>query len=142
MYLRELLRKKDHDATLYVIGVGVALILAAAYTAVQLLGKKYPFFALMNECGFKRLTGLNCPGCGGTRSFIYLIHGHIIKSILYYPFVPYAVTTGLIFYVSQTLRFITRGRVKGIHFKNSFIIIGVILITGNWIIKNIFILLK
>jgi len=27
-------------------------------------------------CRFHQLTGLNCPGCGATRSFYALLHGH------------------------------------------------------------------
>jgi Protein of unknown function (DUF2752) len=27
-------------------------------------------------CVFHQLTGLNCPGCGATRSFYALLHGH------------------------------------------------------------------
>lgn len=28
-------------------------------------------------CRFHQLTGLNCPGCGATRAFYALLHGHL-----------------------------------------------------------------
>lgn len=40
-------------------------------------------------CLFHLLTGLYCPGCGGTRAVWYLLHGQILKSIQYHPLVPY-----------------------------------------------------
>jgi hypothetical protein len=33
---------------------------------------------LPESCGFKRLTGLGCPGCGLTRSVICLVHGNFL----------------------------------------------------------------
>lgn len=32
-------------------------------------------------CFFKHLTELDCPGCGLTRSFISLSHGHFLEAI-------------------------------------------------------------
>ena len=142
MYIRKLLNKKDSDTVLYIIGIIVAVLIAASYAILYFLEKKYTNLSVMHQCVFNKLTGFNCPGCGGTRSFIFLLHGKIIKSIIYYPFVPYAVTIGLVFYISQTLRFLTRGQIKGLHFRNSFIVIGIILIAGNWIVKNLIILLS
>ncbi len=40
-------------------------------------------------CLFRGLTGLYCPGCGGTRAFMYLIQGQILKSLYYHPLIPY-----------------------------------------------------
>jgi len=36
-------------------------------------------------CPFKKLTGIDCPGCGLQRSVVALLQGNIIKSIEFYP---------------------------------------------------------
>ncbi|BCJ34881.1 hypothetical protein Athai_23840 [Actinocatenispora thailandica] len=55
-------------------------------------------------CAFKALTGLDCPGCGGTRAFWYLLHGNLpeaarnhVLAVFAAPFVAYA-------YVAWALR--------------------------------------
>ena len=37
-------------------------------------------------CPFRRLTGLPCPGCGLTRSWVYAAHGWWKESFLAHPF--------------------------------------------------------
>jgi len=32
-------------------------------------------------CLFHKLTGLNCPGCGGTRAAYQLLHGHLLNAL-------------------------------------------------------------
>jgi len=32
-------------------------------------------------CLFHQLTGLNCPGCGGTRAAYQLLHGHFLNAL-------------------------------------------------------------
>ncbi|MGA9451985.1 MAG: DUF2752 domain-containing protein [Verrucomicrobiia bacterium] len=32
-------------------------------------------------CLFHELTGLNCPGCGGTRAAYQLLHGHLLLAL-------------------------------------------------------------
>ena len=34
----------------------------------------------LGPCAFKMLTGLDCPGCGGTRMVWYLLHGDIFQA--------------------------------------------------------------
>ena len=42
-------------------------------------------------CVFQELTGLYCPGCGGTRALKALMKGDVITSILYHPLILYVV---------------------------------------------------
>jgi len=32
-------------------------------------------------CEFHELTGLNCPGCGGTRAAYQLLHQHVLRAL-------------------------------------------------------------
>jgi len=32
-------------------------------------------------CEFHELTGLNCPGCGGTRAAYQLLHGNVLRAL-------------------------------------------------------------
>ena len=38
-------------------------------------------YALFPPCLFHALTGLYCPGCGGTRAVYQLLHGHILPAL-------------------------------------------------------------
>lgn len=36
-------------------------------------------------CAFKALTGVDCPGCGMTRAFLFLGHGRIAEATALHP---------------------------------------------------------
>jgi Protein of unknown function (DUF2752) len=38
-------------------------------------------YALFPPCLFHALTGLYCPGCGGTRAVYQLLHGHVLLAL-------------------------------------------------------------
>ncbi len=67
---------------------------AAPYLAVLLLSILLPLpdangrLLLPPICAFKNLTGIPCPGCGLTRSFVCLGHGHFADSVRYHPLGP------------------------------------------------------
>ncbi len=52
-------------------------------------------------CPFRRLTGLPCPGCGLTRSWVYLMHGDVHASLWSNPFGPVAIAAVLILAVTS-----------------------------------------
>ena len=39
-------------------------------------------------CPFKMITGFPCPGCGITKSLVFLYEGNFVKSIYYHLFGP------------------------------------------------------
>ena len=60
-----------------------------------------PFFLMLQNgdnhletaqsfCPFKMLTGFPCPGCGITKSLVYLYEGDLYKSFSYHLFGPFA----------------------------------------------------
>lgn len=66
------------DALVLAGAVGIVL-LAALMTpsdaALALFG-----FEIPTVCTIRRLTGVACPGCGLTRSFVYLAHGALLPA--------------------------------------------------------------
>ena len=134
-YMIKLIHDNDSDAVVYCIGIVSVFLVAVSFFTISALH-------IMPDigCAFRNITGLYCPGCGGTRSFVCLIHGHIIKSIAYHPFVPYVFTIAIIFYISQTVRFISKGRTRALHLGLPLIIPGAAIILLNWIVRNIFLI--
>lgn len=63
------------------------VVLAATLTpspeAVSIFGFEVP-----GLCVWRGLTGISCPGCGLTRSFSYLAHGHLVDAFRMNPLGP------------------------------------------------------
>lgn len=63
------------------IFAAVTLVLAGVMAGTVLFffnPSKYSFYPV---CQFHQLTGLNCPGCGGTRAAYQLLHGHFQSAL-------------------------------------------------------------
>jgi hypothetical protein len=65
------------------ISTGIFLLLSFAYRFLSAdidrvyIGNK----AIDYGCLFKKMTGVPCPGCGGSRSFVMALHGDFYHSI-------------------------------------------------------------
>lgn len=39
-------------------------------------------------CWFKRLSGIDCAGCGLTRAFVQILHGDLVEAVRLHPLAP------------------------------------------------------
>lgn len=109
--------------------------------------------SLMYPCLFHRLSGLYCPGCGGTRAVEALLQGHLVSCFLYHPFVLYCAVLYIWFMGTHTLERISsflvqkksphkKPFVRGLDFKLEYVYLGILIILVQWMIKNIILLLQ
>lgn len=98
---------------------------------------QFDFLKELPPCAFHTLTGYYCPGCGGSRSVAALLHGKLLRSFYFHPFVLYAAVIGGWFMISQSIQRISKGKLNiGLHYRNIYLWIGLALIFLNVIIKN------
>lgn len=71
---------KRVEYKLYLAGLVFAAVSAAGIAVLVFTPFKIP------DCTFKSVTGLYCPGCGGTRAVAAFIQGHWARSFRYHPF--------------------------------------------------------
>lgn len=56
------------------------------------------------ECAFYSMTGIVCPGCGGTRAVRFLLKGDVVRSFMYHPFVIYCLVSYIVFMVYEFIK--------------------------------------
>ncbi len=134
--LKRLYKNNDKDAQLYVYGIIVAGLVAITYF-VNYYIEETMNVELIKDCFIKKCLGVYCPGCFGTRSFMSLLKGDILQSFIYHPAIPMFIIIAGSFYISQTLRYCTNEKIKGIKYHNCFLILEIVLSFANCIAKNI-----
>ncbi len=131
--LREWLFSHDLDKRMFIYGLvfglpGLALIFI--YPSVsEYIGPE--------KCRFLAVTGFYCPGCGCTRAVRSILHGHFLLSFLYNPAVLYGVVLWLLYEGSHILELLHVPHIRGMKFRYGYIYAGIVILLGNWIIKNI-----
>lgn len=87
------------------------------------------------ECRLMAMTGIPCPGCGGTRSIKSLLRGDIVSSLYYNAFVTYSAIVYGIFFVTHTLEKVFKGRIKGIKFRLIYLWVAIAVLVVQYILK-------
>lgn len=85
---------------------------------------------------FHTLTGLYCPGCGGTRAVRSLLRGDLRMSAQYHPLVLYVIFAVLLEIILRTVSGKQKHPADREKRYRILILTGVVLVTANWIFKN------
>ncbi len=93
-------------------------------------------------CLFRTITGLYCPGCGGTRALIALLHGNLILSFFYHPLVLYVAVLAVIYLVSCVVSFAAKE--PGFRFNpgSAYLVTALVIIIINFLVKNYFLIFR
>lgn len=132
--------KKKHIAStedaFYITGIVLLLILLIYSILSSLTGFRLGDY--MMPCIFHLITGLYCPGCGGTRACWYLLHGDVLRSFIYHPFVVYSAVICGWFLISQTIERASRHRIHiGMRYRDIYLWIAVAIVVLNFVVKNV-----
>lgn len=76
------------------LNVTIVLHLAGALTVAVFVLAVYLTKGLpyqVGDCSVREMTGIYCPGCGGTRAVLALLRGDIVSSFIYYPTLLYTI---------------------------------------------------
>ena len=131
---------KKLDKYFYITGWIVIVLITVLVMIVKING--IGILHKMPPCAFNKVTGLYCPGCGGTRATIALFRGQIIRSFRFHPFVLYGSVVGGWFMISQTIQRISKDRIKiGMHFRPVYLWIALAIVLIKWIVNASFILI-
>ncbi len=125
--------RTDEDEVLYRILL-LFLLFAAVFTGlIEVFELKE---VVMLPCPLNQLTGWYCPGCGGTRAIRALAEGKILESICLHPLVICIAGFLIAFLGSHTLKHISKGKIKGLHYRSVYLIIAGIILVVNCLVKN------
>lgn len=128
-------KKVSIEDTFYIVGLGCFAAAFALCFVVRISGVSPT--AWLRPCILHTLTGLYCPGCGGTRACISFLSGDLYASFRYHPFVPYAAICCIWFMISQTIEKISRHRIRiGMKYRDIYLWISVVLLVVHFVVVN------
>ena len=124
-------RIKSNDDILYYVGLALLVTAGLVIFAINIVDIELP------GCIVHRLTGIYCPGCGGTRAIMYMVKGQFIQSLYHHPAVlPFTVGL-LVFLTTHTIEKIKpNGKIRGLKFRLIYIWIFMGLLVLNVVLKN------
>ncbi|CAM3939502.1 DUF2752 domain-containing protein [Mucilaginibacter galii] len=83
-------------------------------------------------CPFKKITGIDCPGCGFQRSVIALLQGDVELSLRYYPATLLLLATALFVVLNRKFQFENYDLIK-----NWMLLASALVIVSSYFIKVI-----
>ena len=100
------------------------------------------FFGQGFPCLFHLVTGLYCPGCGGTRAALFLLQGQWRESLFYNPIVLYGAAVLAAEAGTWILAKVLKKPRLYLARYSWFVLIGCLILAANCIFKNYMLLAK
>ena len=135
-WFRYLFSANEHRDLLFLRCVFIAVPLIVLWVAFatgwpEAAARIYP------GCPIYRITGLYCPGCGGTHAFRAMAHGEIGASLSFHPLVLPAACFIVLYLAALLLWKLCGGRGFKPHFRRVYIVISIGLILYHVISANV-----
>lgn len=108
---------------------GSAVIAAGAWVVYTFPPSSHTFYP---RCWFHAATGLDCPGCGGTRALHQLLHGDVLGALALNPLLFV-----LLFGALVSLPSLWRGEQPPFVHKPWFGWASVVVLVGFWVGRNL-----
>jgi hypothetical protein len=86
----------------------------------------------MISCSWKETFGIDCPSCGAQRSFLELMHGHLLESLQLFPALLPLMAVAVL-----TIIQLIRPMKKGPYWIVRLFALSAVLMLGSWIFKLI-----
>lgn len=93
-------------------------------------------------CLFHEITGLYCPGCGGTRAAKAMLKGDLVASFFYHPIVTYCALIAVVFAIAYIIYHKTKNPKFRLYLDNRYVYVGTGIIVINFFVKNYFLIVK
>lgn len=127
--------KRDKANIIFLIEcLTIVVIFLLNYVAIKL---QISLSKIIGPCYLYEHYGLYCMGCGGTRAVGALLHGKILTSVRYHPFVGYLVLLYVLSMVRYILNRLTNNKISLLKIKPIYGYVAIIIIILQCVIKNI-----
>lgn len=132
-------KKYRVDEVFYQVGKMVWLPFCAV--GIWFSHSGYERYGEWMACFIRKICGLPCPGCGGTRAFYYLFQGNLLKSFQLNPTVIYGVMAYLHFMALYFYRSHISGTIREKEIQiTTYMYAAIVVLLAQWAVKmvNIF----
>ncbi|MBQ9442938.1 MAG: DUF2752 domain-containing protein [Lachnospiraceae bacterium] len=113
------------------IGINVILVIFA----VLIIYSKY-VYDIGVICPIHDITGINCPGCGGTRMIVAFLHGELYQALRYNAFLFISLIPMVILYLYESYLFVFHNRFS--KWLDKFLICYLVLFLLFGVLRNIY----
>ena len=126
---------EEPERSVYIAEIITLAAITVLSIILTLIRDNVSIFEDILTCKFRQVTGIPCPSCGGTRAVLQLLHGHILASLYFHATATYISILCIVFFISQTMRQLSRGKLAAVKWHSWYWKIGIIIYICQYIMK-------